>query len=178
MNIPNSPPRQRGFTLIELSIVIAIGLILILAGLKFGPSLMRGSRVQGEIQNVGMLVSNVRNLYRGRYANASVAQVIQFNLAPSDLINGAALNGNYGNITVGPSALAGGAANTAMQIVLTNVPAADCVQLAPGLLGAADELDVGAAANLKSAANPNPANDVVAAACGNAGPVTITLRAS
>lgn len=169
--------KQRGFTLIELSIVIAIGLLLILVGLKFGPTLMRGTRVQSETQNVGMLVSQVRNLYRGRYANLTTAQVIQYNLAPTDLVNGNALAGNWGAITLAPSALNGAAANTALQVTLANIPQPDCIQLAPALLGTADELDVGGNANLKSANNPNPANDAIAAACGNGGAVNIVLRA-
>lgn len=169
--------RQGGFTLIELSIVIAIGLLLILAGLKFAPALMRGTRVQGEVQNVGMLVSNVRNVYHSRYANLSNAQAIQFNLPPTDLVDGGNISGHWGPITLAPSALAGGAANTAMQVTLTNIPQPDCIQLAPALLGVADELDVGGAANLKSANNPNPANDAIAAACGAGGAVNIVVRA-
>lgn len=177
----SNPPgrrRTRGFTLIELSIVIAVGLLLILGGLKFAPELYRGTKVQSEVQNVGMLAANIRNLYRGRYAALTDAQVIALQLAPTDLVNGAALAGNYGAITSAPAALTGGAPNTAMQLSLANVPAKDCVQLAPALLGVATELDVGATANLKTAANPNPANNVVAAACGNAANVTIRVRAN
>ena len=169
---------QRGFTLIELSIVIAIGLLLILAGLKFGPSLMRGTQVQADVQNVGQLVTNTRNLYRGRYANLTTALAIQYNLAPNDLINGAALAGTWGPITLAPSLLQGAAANTALQVTLANIPQVVCVQLAPALLGVADELDVGAVVRLKSAAAPNPLNDTVAAACGAAGgTVAIVIRA-
>jgi len=174
---PARKGRQRGFTLIELSIVIAIGVALILAGLKFAPALMRGTRVQSEVQNIGMLVNNVRNLYKGRYANLSNAQAIQFNLPPTDLVDGANLSGRWGAVTLSPAALAGAAANTALQVTLANIPQPDCIQLAPALLGVADELDVGGAANLKSANTPNPANDAIAAACGAGGAVNIVIRA-
>ncbi len=174
----HSRRRQRGFTLIELSIVIAIGLLLILAGLKFGPTLMRGTQVQSEVQNVGQLVTSVRNLYRGRYANLTTAAAIQYNLVPTDLVNGAALAGNWGPISLGPTNLTGAAGNTALAVNMQNIPQPVCTQLAPALLGIADELDVGGTANLKSVANPNPLNDTVAAACGAAGgTVAIMIRA-
>jgi prepilin-type N-terminal cleavage/methylation domain-containing protein len=173
------PPRvQRGFTLIELSIVIAIGLLLILAGLKFGPSLMRGTQVSAEVQNVGQIVTKTRNLYRGRYANLTTALAIQYDLAPTDLVNGATLAGNWGPMTLAPAALTGAAANTALQLTLQNIPQQVCTQLAPALLGVADELDVGAGVNVKSFATPNPLNDVIAGNCGAVGgSVNIVVRA-
>ena len=169
--------KQEGFTLIELSIVIAIGLLLNLAGLAFGPTLMLSTRVEGETQNIGMLVTNTRNLYQGRYANLTTAKVIQYNLAPTALVNGNTLAGNWGSITLAPSALTGAAANTSMQVTLANIPQPACIQLAPSLLGTADELDVGGQANLKSANTPNPARDTVTDACGQAGAVNIVIRA-
>jgi len=169
--------KQGGFTLIELSIVLAIIIIVILAGLSLAPMLMRGTRVQSETHNVGMLMSQVRNTYQGRYANLTTAKVLQYNLAPSNLVNGNALAGNWGSITLVPGALTGAVANTAMQVTLVNIPQPDCIQLAPALAGTADELDVGGNANLKSANNPNPAKDTITDACGNAGAVNIVLRA-
>jgi type II secretory pathway component PulF len=50
------------------------------------------------------------------------------------------------------------------------------VLLNAALRHAADEMDVGATNNVKSAANPNPLNDVVAAACGNAGGPAVQIR--
>jgi prepilin-type N-terminal cleavage/methylation domain-containing protein len=168
--------QQRGFSLIELSIVIAVGLLLILLGLKFGPQLFRGAKINGEIQSVNMLISNISNLYQGRYANLTTANALNRNLVPGDLRNGAAITGKWGNITLAPGTLAGGAANTAMVVTMANIPQEVCTTLAPGLLGAADEMDVGATNNVKTAANPNPLNDVVAAACGNAGGPAVQIR--
>ena len=172
-----APHKQSGFTLIELSIVIAIGLLLILAGLAFGPALMLSSRVSSETQNIGMLISSTRNLYQGRYANLTTAKIIQYNLAPTALVNGTALAGNWGTITLTPGALTGAAANTALQVTLANILQPACIQLAPALLGTADELDVGGSSNLKSANTPNPARDTVTDACGTGGAVSIVIRA-
>jgi prepilin-type N-terminal cleavage/methylation domain-containing protein len=169
--------KQSGFTLIEISIVIAIALILVLGGITFGSRMMMSANVTSETENVGMLITNVRNLHQKRYANLTVAQAITLNLVPTDLINGNAIEGHFGAITLAPGQLTGGGANTAMVITLNNVPPDACTQLAPALLGFADELDVGATANIKSRVNPRPARDTVAAACGVAS-VNIVLRAS
>jgi prepilin-type N-terminal cleavage/methylation domain-containing protein len=178
---PSAPAhhRQRGMTLIELAVVLAIGLVLILAGLKFAPALMTSSRVQAETQNLGQLVTSTRNLYQGRYATLTVAQAIQFNLAPAGMVNGAALAGNWGTVTPAPALLAGGAPNTAMAITLAGIPQAVCVQLAPALLGIADEMDVNGVAVKNTGALVNPLVGTVAAACGVAGggAVPIVIRA-
>lgn len=174
---PNLPRKQSGFTLIEISIVIAIALILILGGITFGSRMIMSANVTAETENIGMLITNVRNLYQKRYGNLTVAQAIALNLVPTDLLNGAALEGHFGAIALAPGQLAGGGANTAIVVTLSNVPPDACTQLAPALLGFADELDVGATANLKSRVNPRPARDAVAAACGVAA-VNIVIRAS
>jgi prepilin-type N-terminal cleavage/methylation domain-containing protein len=172
--------RQRGFSLVELSIVIAVGLLMILLGLKFGPSLFRGAKVNGEVQNVTMLISNLSNTYQGRFANLTVANALNLNAVPGDLRDGAAITGKWGAITLAPAALTGGNPNTAMQVTLANIPQEVCTTLAPALLGAADEMDVGGNANVKTQANPNPATDIVAGNCGPAGgpAVPIVLRKS
>jgi prepilin-type N-terminal cleavage/methylation domain-containing protein len=183
-NLQKTARRQRGFTLIELSIVIAIGLLLILAGLKFGPTLMRGTRVQSETQNIGGLKTAIGNLYRGQYnppaQPVSNANIINFGLAPQDLLDaGGGLTGHWGTVTVTPSNLAGGVPGTAMQIALINIPQDVCVQLAPSLVALADEMDVGGAAVKNQTALLNPTAAAVAFACGNVGggTTTITIRA-
>jgi type IV pilus assembly protein PilA len=176
----SGPHRQRGFSLVELSIVIAVGLLMIILGLKFGPGLFRGAKVNGEVQNVTMLISNLSNTYQGRYANLTNANALNLNAVPGDLRDGANITGKWGAITLAPAALAGGPANAALQVTLANIPQEVCTTLAPALLGAADEMDVGGNANVKTLAAPNPATDVVATACGVAGgpAVPIILRKS
>lgn len=57
---------QGGFSLIELAIVIAIAVVLVIAGVTLGGRLMTGANVEAEVQSVGMMVTNVRNLYQRR----------------------------------------------------------------------------------------------------------------
>jgi prepilin-type N-terminal cleavage/methylation domain-containing protein len=167
--------KQGGFTLIELSIVIAVGLLLILAGLKFGPQLFRSVKINQEASNIATLSSNISNVYQGRYAAITVANIIQLNLIPQDLLNGAAMAGNWGAITVAASNLTGGAAGTAYQLSLANIPPQVCPVLAPALAAMADELDVGTTALVKSL-TVRPTPDAIALACAQNAVTAIVLR--
>ena len=130
------------------------------------------------MQNIGILINNLHNTYNGRYANLTDAAIINYgSVVPSELVNGTTLAGNFGVITTAPATLLNGGANTAFQITLQNVPQLDCVQLAPALLGAVVEMDVGGT-TVKNANTPNPLTSTVATACGTTGVVNIALRAN
>jgi prepilin-type N-terminal cleavage/methylation domain-containing protein len=172
---PAKAARQQGFTLIEISIVIAIGLLMVLAGLKFGPALRLRTEVSAEVQNLGHLAVNVRNTYAGRYVNLSTANVVQLNLAPLDMLNTDNVNvdpnvnfplvGHWSYITLSPNSLANGIPNSAMQIDLVRIPQDVCTQLAPALLPMADEMQVNGT-TVKWYQQPNPPPDLAAMQCG------------
>lgn len=104
---------------------------------------------------------------------------MNLNLIPTDLVDGKGISGHWGAITLAPSNLTGGAANTALQATLANIPPEVCTQLAPQLMGYADELDI-EKATVKSQTNPKPDRDAVAGACitKSGGNVSIVIRAS
>lgn len=174
--------RQRGFTLLETAIVIGILIAASIAAVKLGGDLLLRSRARAEVQDVETLVANVTRLYSAYpppapYASLTGAAAARRSLIPTALDRGGGvIVGRWGAITLAPGNLSGGNPGTAMQVTLANIPQAVCAIMAPALLGATDELDVGGGNNLKSAANPNPAPDTVAAACGRAGGPAVAIR--
>jgi type II secretory pathway pseudopilin PulG len=178
------PPPQRGVTLIETAIVIAVGLLLLFGGLRFVTPTFQRAKVQAEAQNLTRLVLAATAFYRldpALFANAGNANALARGLVPDGLRNGPTpIHGQWGDIVLAPGALTGGAANTALAVSLNRIPVDVCRQLVPTLLGSVDELGVGGFTDVKSIANPNPLPDAAATRCGVAAGgqprVTIGLR--
>lgn len=54
--------KQRGFTLIELMVVLAIGLIILAVGAARGGNMFGRNDVTNEVANLSMLLTNVKNI--------------------------------------------------------------------------------------------------------------------
>lgn len=127
--------KQKGFTLIELGIVVAVGFLIIGIGLYKAPSVMAGYRANAEINELPQIVTNSQKIAANapNFTSFSLDTFIRNDAFPANRVtipaSGSATATNRWNGTI---TFASGTITTAGDIgryVYTNVPDAECKQV-------------------------------------------------
>jgi len=139
--------RQRGLTMVELSVVLVIAALLI-AAVFTG---LRGNQRRVELQNNATLITQIASALRaqfgrtGRYANTTLALAVQSRAIPEELRIGTgttAQNGYGGTLGLAPATCA--VANDCLDLTWPRVPQAQCMDLVIGTQSVARRIQVNA----------------------------------
>lgn len=119
--------KQRGFTLVELAVVLAI-IVLAAAGIIARQrSTNQTAQVQAEAGNLQAIVGKINSTFAGRssYSGATTAFLLAQGAFPSSMVNGATVVNTWnGSVTVAP-----GTGNTSVDITYGAVPTSACIEL-------------------------------------------------
>ena len=166
--------KQRGFTLIEMVVVLA----LIAAGIGFiisrAATANQTSKVQAEVSNLQTITTKVKSTFAARpnYSGATTAFLLAQGAFPTSMINGGTVtNGWGGTVTV-----AAGAGNTSVDITSGAVPTASCIELVAASSRNFNEVTVGATKTMNGATVADLT--AVQTACSAAATVSIIFNAS
>jgi prepilin-type N-terminal cleavage/methylation domain-containing protein len=175
---------QRGYSLVELAISVAILSVLIVAGLTGVQSMLTSGKVNDQTKTLAKLAATANALFASS-GTSGVTQAQMLKLGAWDVSK--AINGNitssFGSLeTITPNANAIGvmAANTGFVYKVSSIPQAACADLASGVAGFVYALHVTAASSaapadwltensvVKAPGNANVSLSNLATACGNA----------
>lgn len=160
--------KQRGVTLLELTMAIGIIAIIVVGAIAFFNSANESNRSLTASRNISALAASIRNQYaaQGDYANIENLAVKLGNAFPRDM------NGGPGDeiahpwrndgITVSPFTIL--FADDAFSIQLDDVPQGACVDIGSKLFNDFDDVDIG-----------GPVLEVLDVANGCADPVSNTM---
>lgn len=126
--------RNKGFSLLELLLVLGIIAALIIAAFIIFPKVQSAQRVDQEAKNISALQAGVKSLYASMpsYDTLSDDIVIKSKIAPDNMINedGQLTNSFKGYVSVfGAIISMNSSASDGFQIVYNGVPPAECVKL-------------------------------------------------
>lgn len=129
--------RQRGMTLVETMIAIAIGLIIVAVGIKGVRGAMADSRSTDEVGDLPKIFSNLQKVYAQRpsFAGATQAIFVNNNAFPDSMVTSGSTNVTNrwgGAVTVAVTSIGGGT-NNALTYETTGVPSAECSNVIPQL---------------------------------------------
>ena len=139
--------RQRGLTMVELSVVLVIAALLI-AAVFTG---LRGNQRRAELQHNATLITQIASALRaqfgrtGQYANTTLALAIQSRAIPEELRIGTgatAQNGYGGTLGVAPATCA--VVNDCLDLTWPRVPQAQCMDLVISTQSVARRIQVNA----------------------------------
>lgn len=193
---------QRGYSLVELSIVLAIIAVVIAGAITGVQSILRANNVNRTITTTNKAVGSIISKYirDSDYSGISMQNLTNGgmdiweakDITNAGAANAAVINAFGGSVFVAPMAAAwnGLAVNQAFVYTLTNVPVAACVDVALGLEGLGTGMTIlntgnaaGVAANAMAAAGNSlvkaPGASITTAkaavACGAAGLTTVSI---
>lgn len=139
--------KQKGFTLVELGIVVAIGAILIGVGIAVVPSIMASQRVNAEISELPQIVTNIQRVFNnqpGFVPLPTVTTLGQLGVFPESRWRAdtpaEARNRWGGTITVAAS---GAVLPNGLSLTYADVPSAECRELIPALSASVRVIQVG-----------------------------------
>lgn len=129
---------QRGFTLIELGVVVAIGFLLVGIGLYKAPTIMANYRVNAELQELPQIVTNIQKSYVNSpsFVGVSLDSIIRLDAFPQNRVTipgaGAATATNRWNgaVTFAPGTIT--TANDIGRMVSAAIPASECKNVVVG----------------------------------------------
>lgn len=134
------PTKNKGFTLLEILLVIGIAAVIAIAAFMAWPAVQSSQRANAEQSRAMTIAAGIKQAYNGRYAGVTDANVIAAKIPPSDMIDGATLNSSWGEaVTVAPVT----GDNSKFTISYAAVPEAVCLKLAPGLGQSFENVTVG-----------------------------------
>lgn len=124
--------KNKGFSLIEILLVIGIIAVLAIAAFIIFPQVQASSRANTEQSNIMTMAAGVKNLFNGRYAGLTDGIAIDGNIVPASMHDGAStITSSWGgDATLAPS----GTGNTLFTITYTALPTEVCLKLVPGLV--------------------------------------------
>ena len=130
---------QRGYSLVELAISVAILSVLMVVGLKGVQSMLTSGKVNDQTKTLAKLAATANALFASS-GTSGVTQAQMLKLGAWDVSK--AINGNitssFGSLeTITPNANAIGvmAANTGFVYKINSIPQAACADLASGVAG-------------------------------------------
>ena len=169
--------QQRGFSLVEVLLVLGIIAVLAIAAFIIYPQVMSSSRANTEQSNIMSITAATKNLYQGRYGAAGTnllptinqARGIPNSMNGGDFSAGAVITSSWGG-GVALETVAGATGGTAFSLSYQDVPFEVCHKLIPALIPNFDTVLVGATTLTKTAA---PAD--IVGACGTSGAVDVVM---
>lgn len=100
--------KQRGLTLIELTLSLVIGSIIVVGAIAYGGIVIRDSRISDESSRLKSLATRIDNAFAGRVANYNLLatngnQFVINNIGLQGIftVNGTSIKGTFGDITIG-----------------------------------------------------------------------------
>ncbi len=163
-NPPSMPIRQKGYTLVELAIAVAILAVLIVAGLTGVQGILTSGKVNDQIKTVAKLGSKISANYGSLSTSGiSVATVANLGGWETSKVSGtgtatvvrSAFNSSE-FITSNTAAISGIAANSGVIYTIGSVPREACPDLANGIGALAFGIAVQAAASPTAAVTTYP----------------------
>jgi len=162
---------QRGVTLVVLAFVIAIGGLLTLAAIIYGPRYFTKTKVMNEVSALSDFRANVVSFGSrvGLFTatNASLEALINQNFFPASMVSGTAPNRIVTNQWGGSYTAAIGTivnAGDALVLTSTGVPASACTELGTSLDHVASVIAINGTTVKTNGASANPAT--VGTSCG------------
>lgn len=160
--------QQRGLTLIELTLGIAIVLVVITIGILVYNGLQQSSRSYSGESGLLALVAGVKQVNPNpSYTGLSATVIINAKKAPSNMVNGTALVNPWGGaVTLAPANYNGGTAN-AFAVTYNSIPASECNTIVNAVAPNFQVITVGTTTVKDEAAGTNPTAATVSTACNN-----------
>ncbi|GKW19627.1 hypothetical protein PEC302107_13560 [Pectobacterium araliae] len=128
---------KRGFSLLELLLVLGIIAALVVAAFIVYPKVQASQRATAESNNIATIQAGVKSLYAAAssYSGLSTPIAYQAKIFPDNMLNGSVpVNAFKGNVVIGTSTDSpSGAANSAFMITYLNVPASECAKIVSGV---------------------------------------------
>ncbi|SEI14525.1 type 4 pilus major pilin [Paraburkholderia hospita] len=134
---PKRLQRQKGYTLIELSIAGAIIALLVMGTIKFVSSVLADHRANSELEELPQVFTKMQKVYGNRpnFSGATLATFVNRGAFPEDwVVSGTTnvVNRWSGNVSVGVTTI-GGVANNAITYTTSGVPDSECSSVVPGM---------------------------------------------
>lgn len=139
--------KQKGLTLIELVIAIAISALILVGIIYFATVGRNGVKTSDTISNMTSLIANSQALYGNDpngFANATAAGLIQGGAVPKPMVNGTSIVSPFGTpITATPTTLTAGSGSASVLDLNIVVPSSECGAIVSGLQGGVVEVEIG-----------------------------------
>lgn len=175
----SDPRHQRGFSLIELLIVIGIIIALVAAVILFRPAIMNMAKSVQAAMRITSTAESLSQAFRtanGDYSTLSNTNAINGRWVPDAWVQGTNLqlrNEWGGAITLSSTNLDGGS-NNAYQIVSASIPSSACSRIVESAGMGMETVTVGTT-EVKAFGATTIAPGTLATACATANSVSITL---
>lgn len=168
---------QRGFTLIELGIAIAIAAVVVGVSIVVVPQLLADSKVSSEITNLGGIAARIQKAYardNSYPTTPTMRALVDFDIFPANMVTGRGAEAAAVNQWGGAVGIGSGGSATQMRFSFAGVPSYECRNLLPQVQQMFDYISVAGTAvkDLPTTAY-TPAD--VGTKCGNATSVSIVF---
>lgn len=131
----------KGFSLIELLLVLGVLAILLVAAFVVYPQVRDRNQANAEVSNLTTIKANINNLYASRGGNyEDLSNVIAINARayPPNMVSGTTANSAWGspvNVAANAAATAGMQPNRSFTITYNAVPEGVCLGMVSGAAG-------------------------------------------
>lgn len=169
--------RNKGFSLIEILLVIGIIAVLAIAAFLVFPQVQASQRANAEQSNIQTVAAGIKNLYQGRYTGISNTTVNAARIFPANMNGGDNTTGTINSSWGGSVVIAPAGTPAGSQFTMTYADLADtvCLKLVPGLATNFDSVTVGGVElGLAAAAADRQPDDIVAACNATPTPLIVT----
>lgn len=94
--------KKKGFSLLELLLVMAIIAALIVAAFIIYPKISSSAKVTNDIKVLSLLDAGIKGMYRGQaaYSGLTAKALIDANIAPNDLVDDGEIYDNFGALVL------------------------------------------------------------------------------
>lgn len=139
----NKRKSKKGFSLLELLLVLGIIAALVVAAFIVYPKVQASQRAQAESNNIATIQAGVKALYTSAssFTGLTNSVAVQAKIFPDNMLSGSGtsakpVNAFKGNVTLAAAATgASAAAGSTFTITYSNVPAAECVKITTAAAG-------------------------------------------
>lgn len=126
--------RRRGFTLVEIAMVLAIGIVLIAGALLLYQNASTNSKITEAGTQVANVSQAVRSIYAGQASYNGLANTMISTALPRKMVKDATgatlVNAFNGGVAVAAAQPASGLADSAFTVSMSNIPSEGCLALA------------------------------------------------
>lgn len=133
--------KRKGFSLLELLLVMGIIAALIIAAFVVYPKIQAAQRANVEISNISIIESGIKSLYSSSadYTGVSTTTLLNAKIFPDNMVkSGAVYNVFKGRVTVEYSNYSDGS----YQIFYYNVPDVECSKITAGVFNKFGQIQI------------------------------------